>query len=1012
VNRAESRVVHTTEWQKVFDHTYRDQVASPSDFNLADWNSSYTEQPIEPEEMRAWVQETVGRLRSLQPARVLEIGCGTGLLLTRLAPECERYVGIDFSTEVLAQVRAYISTRTDLAHTELRQGQADELDSLTDDSFDLVILNSVAQYFPDVEYLLRVLTESVRVTRTGGNVFVGDVRSLPLLEAYHSSVQLYKAADARPIAELFKRVQHAQIHEGELVVDGRLFMDLSRNWPKVGRTELSLKAGAYDNELSRFRYDITLCLGPKQELIEPHTWFDWDGSGRWRIAVEQLLSREPGLSVGVRAMRDGRVAPAIEAARLIKSPPRDLIFAAQVRTSCAHASGEGPDGVVQLARQLGISLSWRGFASDGLYDVIFNPVWAEVNRERIASTTDSSYGRYTNTPSGSADRAALSYALQNYVRKKLPEYMVPASVIVLESLPQTPNGKVDRKALPDPELTRTSAYRPPRTPHEEILCGLFAELLGMEQVGIDDNFFALGGHSLLAMRLVSRVRATLGLELPIRTVFEASSVGQLALWLQSALKGRPQLRPMQRPERLPLSYAQQRLWFLDRLQGSSVEYNMPRAVRLRGELDYPALHRAIDTIVQRHEVLRTHFPAFEGEPEQVVDQTFKIEVPIEDLSRLDPSVQRELVLNALRQGSSQPFDLAHGPLLRMAVIKLSEHEHILLRTMHHIISDGWSDAVFNQEIAALYRAFHEGANDDPLPALPVQYADFALWQRELLSEEALAAELAYWNRQLAGIPERLDLPTSRPRPSLQTFAAEIWEVKLSLAQSLALKRLSRAHQTTLYMTLLAAFGVLLSRYSGQEDIVIGSPVANRLDVQLEQLIGFFVNSLVMRIQVKPELSFRALIAQVRQTTLEAYLHRDMPFERLVQEVSPQRRLNMTPIYQVSFALQNAPSAAECLEDIELEPMESDQPRVRRDLEVHAFEQEDHIGLLWLYNRDLFERGRIEQMGRHYIRVLDNMLVDADQQIGRIELLSTAERRKILEEWSVNQEEDLNDWLRA
>src|SRR6266849_3483094 len=455
-----------------------------------------------------------------------------------------------------------------------------------------------------------------------------------------------------------------------------------------------------------------------------------------------------------------------------------------------------------------------------------------------------------------------------------------------------------------------------------------------------------------------------------------------------------------RPERLPCSYAQQRLWFIDQLEGSSTEYNMPEALRLKGELDGEALERAINTIVERHESLRTHFAAVDGEPVQVIEEGLQIAVRVEDLSGLGVEEQEEATRAAMRREVEEAFDLSRGPLLRVKVLKLGREEHILLRTMHHIVSDGWWEGVFNREFMQLYGAYRGGGGgENPLAPLRVQYADYTLWQREWLEGGALEEGLAYWKEQLAGIPERLEFRTDGPRPSVQTFAAEAYRISLSKELGEGLKRQGQEKGATLYMTLLAAFAVLLSRYSGQDDIVVGSPIANRQDASLEDLIGFFVNTLVMRVRVKPEMSFGELLGEVRRTALEAYEHQEVPFEKLVEELSPQRSLNTTPVFQVMFAVQNAPWVGPQMKDLEMAAFRGDEPRVGFDLEMYAWEQEGQIELYWLYNSDLFDRWRVEQMARHYVRVLESVAADANRRVGEVELLGVAERHQVLEEWN-------------
>jgi thioesterase domain-containing protein/acyl-CoA synthetase (AMP-forming)/AMP-acid ligase II len=525
IDRAKARSSYLRDWQQLYDSTYREAGGGGGDFNLAGWKSSYTGEMIPAAEMRIWVEQTVERLRSLKPRRVLEIGCGTGLLLTRLAAECESYIGLDYSKEVLRQLGEYVCTRADLGHVDLRYGMAHELAFIADQNVDLVILNSVVQYFPDVDYLLEVLEGAMRVTGEGGHVFVGDVRSLPLLEAYHTSVQLHRATEGTAIEDLRKRIGQLQQKEEELVVAGDLFEEVGYRWKKVGRVEKWLKGGFYDNELSRFRYDVVMRMGRKQVVASPERWVNWDEEGRWRSVVESALKEIPGVSVGVHGIRDRRIARAVESVRLLRSEAAKIREVGQLCALRSEVSGEDPEAVMQLARRLGASFSWEGFGNDGLYDGIFNPLW--IDKEGLPAVSHAHFLRYGNTPRRNTRDDEMGQLLREHLRKRLPEYMVPAAVTVLDALPLTPNGKLDRKALPAAELISRKEYRAPHTREGEILCKIFAEVLGVDRVGLDDNFFEMGGHSLLATRLVSRVRATLGVDATIRTVFETPTVSGL-----------------------------------------------------------------------------------------------------------------------------------------------------------------------------------------------------------------------------------------------------------------------------------------------------------------------------------------------------------------------------------------------------------------------------------------------------------------------------------------------------
>jgi pristinamycin I synthase 3 and 4 len=513
---------YVDDWARLYDATYAETPGS--DFNLAGWVSSETGMAIPAVEMRAWVDATVARLTALGARDVLEVGCGTGLLLTRVAPSCRSYVGVDVSAAVVAQVAALVHARPALQHVTVRVGRADALPEVGDASVDLVVLNSVVQYFPDVSYLLAAVQEAVRVTRPGGHIFIGDVRSRPLLEAFHGWVQLAHAAPGTAAATVWQRTQQAVAQERELVVDPALFTELGRRWPGVGRVWRTLKAGAYVNELSRFRYDVVLERGENQELAAPLQWVSWDAAGRWRGAVEAQLAATPGAAVGVRGVRDRRVAGPVAAVRALATAGPNLDVAA-VRAAAAAESGEDPDAVWKWATARGLSVAWEGSGDDGVDDMVVAPQWRPV---RAGPWSAAAYQAYGTRPAARAAASAWGRTLQAGLRQRLPAYMVPSAVVVLEAWPLTPNGKIDRGALLPPPRTDAPVGRAPRTATETQLCALFAEVLGVAHVGLDDDFFALGGHSLLAMRLVSRVRAVVGAEFAVRTIFECPTVAKLA----------------------------------------------------------------------------------------------------------------------------------------------------------------------------------------------------------------------------------------------------------------------------------------------------------------------------------------------------------------------------------------------------------------------------------------------------------------------------------------------------
>jgi len=598
--------------------------------------------------------------------------------------------------------------------------------------------------------------------------------------------------------------------------------------------------------------------------------------------------------------------------------------------------------------------------------------------------------------------------LRLFLQERLPDYMVPSAFVLMDALPLTPNGKVDRQALPAPDWSLRQLegeYVAPRTPVEEVLANIWAQVLGVKQVGVHDNFFELGGHSLLATQLVSRVREAFEIDLPLRNVFESPTVAMLAEHIEILQRTEagvqaPPIRPVSRDRELPLSFAQQRLWFLDQLEPNSPMYNIPDVVRLIGPLDVEVLKRCLNEIVRRHEVLRTTFAVVDGRPVQVIAPELTIPLPVVDLRSLPKAEREEEALRLATREAQRPFDLARGPLLRATLLRLDDEEHIALLTVHHIVSDGWSTSVFMGEMAALYEAFSTG-KPSPLPELPIQYADFACWQREWLQGEVLEAQLSYWKQQLAGLPPLLELPTDRPRPPVQTFRGDYQSFTLPEDLCRAIKDLCQQEGVTLFMTLLAAFQTLLYRYSGQDDISVGIPIANRTRAEIEGLIGFFVNTLVMRTDLSGDPTFRELLQRVREVALGAYAHQDLPFEMIVDALQPERDMSHSPLFQVAFALQSSPRRTRSLptSGLIIEPVEAHSGTAKYDLTLFINEEgEQLIGSLE-YNTDLFDASTIQRMLSHFQTLLESIVADPDQRISALPLLTATEWRQQMVEWN-------------
>jgi len=601
--------------------------------------------------------------------------------------------------------------------------------------------------------------------------------------------------------------------------------------------------------------------------------------------------------------------------------------------------------------------------------------------------------------------------LRRFLESKLPNYMVPAAFVLLEDLPLTPNGKVDRKALPAPDQNRFESEKPfaePRTPIEEVLAAIWFSILKLEHVGIYDNFFELGGHSLLATQVISRVRSSFQIELPLRCLFESPTIAGLAKRIEVVMRSGQEestlpIECVPRDKALPLSFAQQRLWFLAQLQLDSAAYNFPFAVRLVGSLNAIALQQSLDEIVRRHETLRTTFTTVGGQPIQVIAPSLNVDIPLIDLQELPAKQQEAAVQQLADQEAQQPFDLATGPLVRTALLQLDEANYVLLFTMHHIISDGWSMEVLVRELAALYKAFlccKPSLRDatrsllprrgTPLPELTIQYADFAVWQRQWLVGKVLETQLAYWRQQLGGTLPVLQLPFRQT--TTETSGHIVHTFRLSAELSQALKALSRQANATLFMTMLTAFKTLLHRYTGQDDIVVGTDVANRNQAETEGLIGFFVNLLVLRTDLGGYPSFWELLQRVREVALQAYAHQDLPFEKLVEELQPERHLSYTPLFQVLFVMQNVPTLKLELPGLTLLPLEVKDRTAKFDLALFVSETEHLIVGNWHYNTDLFDATTIAKMMGHFEALLHSIVAQPDARINTLEMYTTDEKK--------------------
>ncbi|SNS55159.1 amino acid adenylation domain-containing protein [Actinomadura mexicana] len=956
------------EWRQIYDTEYTEVGTVVHAEEFAGWDSSYDGAPIPLDDMREWRETTVERIRALGPRRVLEIGVGAGLLLTRLAPESEEYWGTDFSEPVIAKLRADLGGgAAEPASQDWRAvgsgspvrlscRPAHDTGGLPDGHFDTVVINSVVQYFPGAAYLEDVVAKAMRLLAPGGALFVGDVRDLRTVRCLHAAVQLGRGGGDPDAIERAVRL------EKELLLDPAFFAALDG----PARVDVLVKRGTRHNELTRHRYDVVL---RKDAAPAPPTpAIDW-------TALDDLGNRPAG-PLRVRGIPDPRSSGEVAALRALDAGASPD----EARAALASApEGIEPETLHELFPDVVLTPSDRL----GRYDAVFGGGAACLPAEPGRAPAS-----YANDPVAARDHGVLAARVRESLKARLPGYMVPSAIMTLDALPLTVNGKLDRRALPDPGQDgprRTG--RAPRTPVERLLCTLFAEVLDAPGAGIDDDFFDLGGHSLLATRLVGRARAVLGAELAIRDLFEAPTVAELAgrLHRGAEVRARPVLEPGERPERVPLSSAQRRLWMLDQLlredDGPRDAYHLPLAVRLRGDLDLAALEAAIGDVTARHESLRTVFVEHDGVPYQRI---------------LDPEEARpvlEAATCAPEDVIARPFDLAEQIPLRVAVFPEGAREHLLLAVFHHIAFDEWSFGPFARDVAEAYAARLDGKEPAWEPP-PVQYADHALWQRELLGDPAdpgsvHARQLDHWARALADLPEEIPLPVDRPRPGTVGQRGGTLTADLPPGLTGRLGRVARDANASMFMLCQAAVAALLHRTGAGDDIPLGSPVAGRTEEAARDLVGFFVNTLVLRADVSGDPVFAELLARVREADLAGLAHQDLPFEAVVEALRPRRVPGRNPLFQVMVGYENQGVGDVRFPGLEQREAVFGPGSAKFDLDFIFREGPDGLRLVVDYSADLFDRATVAALADGLIALLAAVADDPGVRVGALPAVLTA-----------------------
>jgi amino acid adenylation domain-containing protein len=958
---ADDQAERLAQWEAVWDEIYKAGPAAPGDpsFNTQGWNSRYAGEPIPEEQMREWLDHTVGRILSLRPKRVWEIGCGTGLVLFRVAPHCEKYDAADFSREAVGYVEGQLaSSGLKAPQVALSRRTADDFSGAEPGGYDTVIINSVAQYFPHVEYLVQVLEGALGVVRPGGHIFVGDVRHLGLQEVFYAALELERAPDSLPLADVRRRAQQSLRREEELCVEPSFFEAFRQRSPRITHVEVQVKRGCHNNEMTCYRYDVTLHVGGGDgdgDGAEAERT-DWREQGLSVTSLRRLLDEKAPELLTVTNIPSARLAAPFRALELLKGGGARTASEARaaLKAQAAEAAGVEPEELWGLGDELpyAVEVNWSASAAGGFYDATFRrreprrtgeararaslapPPAAALPQPSPGTTPPKPWSHYANNPLEAMSARRLVPELRNYLKGLLPDYMVPTAFVLLDKMPLTPNGKVDRRALPAPEQDRPETEKPfvaPRTPVEKLLAGVWAEVLGLKQVGVNDNFFELGGDSILTIQVIARANRA-GLRHVPRQLFQYQTISELASVIETSPDGEaapgggadPAPLTPPGPEELaqaveqieiegraapttsedvedayPLSPAQEGMLFHSIYAGGSGVYVLQMSCTLRG-LDMAAFGRAWQAVAERHATLRTAF-VWEGGPRplQVVVRGVKLGWRELDRRGLSSREQEEAFEALLAEESGRGFKLTRAPLMRLSLMRVGDDAYRFVWSLHHLLLDGWSTSLILKDFFACYDAFKRGDEPRLKPSPP--YREYIAWLRRQDMSEAES----FWRERLKGFSAATPLVGQGARQGARAGGYEERRALLPRDATAALQSLARRNRLTLNTIVQGAWALLLSHHTGREDVVFGATSSGR-PAELpgvDEMVGLFINVLPMRIESPPGDSLLDWLGRVQA---EQFATRRYDYSPLVQVQRWSEVPRGEPLFESILSFENYP----------------------------------------------------------------------------------------------------------
>ena len=973
-------------WEAIWDNSYAESNPDDSTFNIAGWGNSYTKGDIPAEEMREWVDDTICFIIDHSPKHLFEIGCGTGLLLYGLLESCDSYVGIDMSPSTITNLTADFETKG-IANAKVLCAKADDYELPNDQIIDTVLINSVVQYFPNEVYLETVIARAINsITTETGQVIIGDVRNLALHEEfYHAILKEQLPSDTR-LAEFSALIYQQKRLEKELLIDPRYFLRMLESEEEVVDVSIQLKASSYENEMSLFRYNVVLHIdkNPTQNGIPNYDVFAYQWKAEDSIADINRVTEES--TSGIIHIQN------IPNAYL--SQERNL---SELKVLVEGGSNKTLSSIVYDSNGIRLDDAWNIVTSLGYqaavtyneenprhFDILINKGESQLSFAQIKSF-DSNLGVHdlVNNPMQEDDDAQLAKHIKEQLSDRLPQYMIPSVMTRLEALPQTPNGKVDKKALLALEVAHkiTAAYVAPVTATEMQLVTIWQELLEVDKIGVHDNFFDLGGHSLKAMYLLNYIQKEFGATIKIKTIFEQPTIQELGIYIYDQSEGAnyEAIPVATSQEYYPLSAAQQRLYFLYEFDKASVAYNMPLVLEIEGNPDIAKIESAIQHLIHRQASLRTNFKVVDGSPVQFVQSTLDFTLIVEEIT--------EEAIEARVAQFVQPFDLENDALLRVRLLQASKEQYYLLLDIHHIIADGTTHGVIVKEFMSLYQGLK-------VPSLKVQYTDYAVWQQSDSYQNKIAKQRNYWEQLYVNDIPVLELPTDYVRPAIQQFEGSSTSFSLSVEQTKAMNSLVREQEVSQFMVLFGAYAILLSKLSGQEDIVIGAPVAGRNHADLADIAGMFVNTLALRTLPKSNLGFDGYLEQLKSNVLEAFDHQEFPFEALVDTIDLPKDTSRNPLFNVMFVLQNMDIEEMVIEELRFKPFGLDEGISKFDITLTAQEKQGQVHFNFEYATSLFTSETITRFVSYFKVILQSIIQDATIEIGDISLLTETDKKQI------------------